>query len=254
MIRLSRKLYNDIYSDRNSIKAIAMLIFIKNKFRSSVVTKWSYTKLSGETGLSRNTCKKRLDVLTNMGLVEHIGTNNRDLLFCSVKSKSRRSNIRIGKFEGLSVKNIEKALKLLFVAEIQSHKDFIIHQVIKLNSEDAVLTKEEVKYIKHWVMEHGMVDLKTLEINKEFEDKGISYKYICNKLHIGYSTWSNMIKFAGKIKVFSCKNQVLIEKAGRYADIDLQFRKLSDKKYNHSYVSNGYIITRGANLYSLISI
>ena len=254
MIRLSRKLYNEIYSDNNSIKAIAMLIFIKNKFRSSVVTKWSYSKLAEVTGLSRNTCKKRLGILSNMGLIKYIGKNNRDMIFGCVKSQSRRSNIRIGNFKGLSINNTEKALKLLFVAEVQSHKDFIIHQVIKLNSEDANITKEEVKYIKRWAMEHGMVDRETLKINKEFEDKGISYKYICSKLHISYSTWSYMIKLAERINVFSCKNQVTIEKASRYADLDLKYRKQSDKKYNHSYVSNGYIITKGANLYSLINI
>lgn len=81
MKRLSRKRYNEIISATDERKAIALLIFIKQKFRSSVVLNFSYYKLSKITGMYKNTVKKRLEVLGSMELLDFVGKNNKHLLF-----------------------------------------------------------------------------------------------------------------------------------------------------------------------------
>lgn len=137
MKRLSRKRYNEIISATDERKAIALLIFIKQKFRSSVVLNFSYYKLSKITGLHKNTVKKRLEALGSMELLDFVGKNNKHLLFKSVRAA--KSNVRLDGLDLSNIKAIETGLQALFITEEQSElykaNEVLLHNLLdKINN------------------------------------------------------------------------------------------------------------------------
>lgn len=193
MKRLSRKRYNEIISATDERKAIALLIFIKQKFRSSVVLNFSYYKLSKITGLHKNTVKRRLEVLGSMELLDFVGKNNKHLLFKSVRAA--RSNVRLDGLDLSNIKAIETGLQALFITEEQRRKNYVNHQVIKGTKPKGHLSKSkyrEWKKAKKFCTMHGLT---------EFKDNGISFDTLAKRMKTSKSKVTKAISFGEKIGI-----------------------------------------------------
>ena len=113
--RISRALYNECIDNTDAVKAIAMLIYIKENKKASVVTNFTYKKLSAMTKLSIVVVKKRMDKLKAMGLCEYTD-NGRNIKF--LKIRAPKSNVRLDKIDMTSIKSIEIGLRALYIARV----------------------------------------------------------------------------------------------------------------------------------------
>lgn len=198
MKRLSRKRYNEIISATDKRKAIALLIFIKQKFRSSVVLNFSYYKLSKITGLHKNTVKKRLEVLGSMELLDFVGNNNKHLLFKSVRAA--KSNVRLDGLDLSNIKAIETGLQALFITEEQRRKNYVNHQVIKGTKPKGHLSKS--KY-REWKKAKKFCTLYGLT---EFKDNGISFETLAKRMKTSKSKIAKAISFGEKMGILRRKH------------------------------------------------
>lgn len=193
MKRLSRKIYNETISNTDLRKSIALLIFIKQRYRSSVVLNFSYYKLSKLTGLHKNTVKKRLNILGEMDLLEFIGRNSQHLLFKSVRAAI--SNVRLDGLDLSSIKTIERSLQTLFIMEEQNRKMYVNHQVVKGTSPKGHLSKS--KY-REWKKAKKFCTLNGLT---EFNDNGISFETLSKRMKTSKSKVAKAIEFGEKCGV-----------------------------------------------------
>lgn len=194
MKRLSRKTYNEVISATDERKAIALLIFIKNRYKSSVVLNFSYYKLSKLTGLHKSTVKKRLNILGDMELLEFIGKGNKHLLFKKVRAA--RSNVRLDGLDLSNLKAIETGLQALFIMEEQNRKMYVNHQVIKGTSPKGHLSKS--KY-REWKKAKKFCTLNGLT---EFSDNGISFETLSKRMKTSKSKVASAIELGEKLRLF----------------------------------------------------
>lgn len=116
-------------------------------------------------------------------MVEFIGKDRQHLLFKSLKSK--KSNVRIEQIDFSTIKTIGDGLRALFIVEVQLHKEYICQLMMKFNNPNK---SDDYKAIRREVRKRGL-------LNRNFEDNGISYKYIANKLNIGYKIMTCVYSF-----------------------------------------------------------
>lgn len=172
-------------------KAVALLLYVKHRYRSSTLLKFTYKKLQEETGMAFSTLKKRMEILNQLGLVEKIGKNGKHLLFKSVKG--RKINLDVSKIDFSSVKTIELGLCAMFIVNVQRKKEYVKQLFHKMH---------ECKRNPHKCKEHDFKSLRKkmrkygYDENDYFMDNGISYKYMAKNLHIGKTKIAKMIKQA----------------------------------------------------------
>lgn len=198
MKRLSRKTYNEVISATDERKAIALLIFIKNKYKSSVVLDFSYYKLSKLTGLHKSTVKKRLNILGDMELLDFVGKGNKHLLFKSVRAV--KSNVRLDGLDLSNIKAIETGLQTLFIVEEQRRKEYVSHQVFKGTQPKSHLSKSEYrkwKKAKKFCTLHGLT---------EFNDNGISFNRLASKAKTSKSKITRAIELGEKVGILKRNN------------------------------------------------
>lgn len=198
MKRISRKTYNESISVTDQRKAIALLIFIKHKYRSSVVLNFSFYKLSKLTGLHKNTVKKRLNILGDMGLLEFIGKDNKHLLFKSVRAA--KSNVRLDGLDLSNIKAIETGLQALFIVEEQRRKMYVNHQIVKGTKPKGHLSKAEYRKWKKankFCKVHGLT---------EFNDNGISFDTLAKRMKTSKSKVAKAIELGEKLGILRRKN------------------------------------------------
>lgn len=104
MKKISRKIFNENISDADAVKALALLIFVKIKYPTSVVPNFSYYKLKKTTGLHISTLKKRIETLGNMDLLIFVGKYNQHLLF--KKIRAQKSNVNFSVEEAMNNKQL----------------------------------------------------------------------------------------------------------------------------------------------------
>lgn len=182
MRKISRKLYHDNISDAEAVKALALLIFVKNHFPTSVIPNFTYYKVVKLTGLHYNTVKKRINTLGDMDLIEIVGKYNQHLKFKRVRAKN--SNINFSRIDTSSVKSIERGLQALFLVEKVSQKNYVEQRVILAKN---CKNGKERKAGKAVLQKCSSAD---------FKDNGISYAYLANKLNVSIMTVSDIIKYA----------------------------------------------------------
>lgn len=250
--RLSRQIFNNCVKDKKRLRALSLCIFFKSRHGASAIRKWSYEKLAKEAGISINTCKKYVKVLRESGMVTYEGSRRQAIRFGIIKSGWKRANIRLDKLEGLSFREIEKALRVIFVREVSSRKEYLRQQVNKLDDKDAKISKKEIRAIRNYGVKRGLIDKVNLKKIKDYQDNGISYEYICNKLHISHSTWSELIRFGEKHNIIKHERRFEVEEVNENIYSTLRVYKLYDDRYKHSFISNNYIITYLSNTYSII--
>lgn len=187
MKKIGRKLYHENISDADAVKALALLIFVKIKFPSSVVANFSYYKLAKVTGIHYNTIKKRLNTLGDMELLDFEGKYNQHLRFKRVRAK--KSNVNFSRIDTTSVKTIERGLRALYLVEKVSQKNYVEQQVNLAHNGERT---KQVKRAKSVCEKRGYTD---------FNDYGISYKYLAKKLNLSLGSTSAVVKYAVKAKL-----------------------------------------------------
>lgn len=115
MKKISRKIFNENISDADAVKALALLIFVKTKFPTSVVPNFSFYKMKKLTGLHINTIKERINTLGAMELIDMVGKYNQHMIFKKVRAP--KSNVNFSMIDTSSVKSIELGLRALFLQE-----------------------------------------------------------------------------------------------------------------------------------------
>ena len=187
MKKISRKIFHDNISDADAVKALALLIFIKNHFPTSVVPNFSYYKIVSITGLHYNTVKKRINTLADMELIEAVGKYNQHLKFKRVRAKN--SNVNFSRIDTSSVKLIEKGLRALFLVEKVNQKNYV---------EQRVILAQECKNGKE--RKAGQQTCKKCG-SSDFKDNGISYAYLAKKLNVSLNVVSEVTKYAVSAKL-----------------------------------------------------
>lgn len=175
-------------SDSEAIKALALLLFVKHNFKSSVIPYYTNYKLAKITGLHKETVKRRMNTLGDMGLIEMEGKKSQHVRF--LKVRAAKSNIRLDNIDFTSIKSIELGLKAMLIVEIQNQKNFIEQRVIRATSPREHCSSDEYKSFKRarkFCEKRGI---------RYFKDNGISYKTIGKKLGVGTNKVSEVIKYA----------------------------------------------------------
>lgn len=198
MHKLGYGIWKESLTDPELMKALALAIYLKSAYKNSVITNFSYSKISKLTGVHRNTVKKRINTLGEHDLIELIGHNNNHFLFKRMRNKY--ANIDISKIDKSSLKSIELGLKALYIYDIQRKKDFVNHQIIIANTEckKRFCTKSEKAEMKRAVKFIRRCGLT------EFKDNGISYSKLSKDLRMSNSDIMTIILYGMENNIFTC--------------------------------------------------
>lgn len=240
MRKISRRFYKGIINNTEDLKAVAFLLYIKHHAKCSVVSNYSYNKLSKFTGLHKQTVKKRLETLGELDLISIEGKQNNHLRFKKVRAKYNSQNVNISALDYSSVKSIALGLQALFIVEIQRKKDFIKQLFDSRNNPKN--TKQ------HIVSKKKIKNNKSIRSNN-FNDNGISYNYISKNLKVNSNKVSAIIKHGIKMNFFS--KQVHIEKIGSFGNNVIN--SIQQLGLKHYFCSKGYTYTVSCNTYTIVS-
>lgn len=225
--RISRKIYNDCIDNTDAVKAISMLIYIKENKKCSVINKFSYKKISDITKLSILVVKKRINKLNEMGLLEMIDNNKMKFS----KIRAQKSNVRLDMIDMTSVSSIEIGLRALYIIEIQKRKEYVKSAV---NVTDNVRNMDEYKKARS-------IQKQVLRGTKTYTDNGISYDYLVKKMNVSKTTISNIIKYGEDNGIFKKKKNFFIIKT---------FDSFKEAKMAYSFLKedNGKLRINGCSL------
>lgn len=184
MKKISRKIFNENISDADAIKALALLIFVKIKYPTSVVPNFSLYKIKKISGLHISTIRKRIETLGRMGLLTFVGKYNQHLLF--KKIRAQKSNVNISMINTSSVKSIELGLRALFLQEKVCQKNYVQQLIESGSNAKCLKDKKKADRVK---AKRGYTD---------FKDNGISYKYIASKLGVSLNKAVLIVDYAVK--------------------------------------------------------
>lgn len=184
-MKIRRKTYYSNIKNKDFIKSLAFMCFLKNKFPSSVVPDFTLDKVHKITGLHSETCKKRIKTLKRLGYAEVLTSKNgRTMLkLNNLSSKHQHRNIDLNCVVFDSVKSVEKSLYAIYIGEIQKHKDYVRQTIYEAhNSYKLKKLKEAKKRCRKW--------------GDNFVDNGISYKGIAKRLKISLQKALSIVSFA----------------------------------------------------------
>lgn len=249
MKKLSRKIFRNNIASSKARKALELYLFVKEKYVSSTINNFTYTKLSETTKLSRESLKKRIQTLKEMELVEFVGKNKQHLLFKNARSK--KSNVRIDKLDFSSIEALSDGLCALFLVEVQLQKEYVRQLLAK---KENAKKGDNIRGINRKIRELGYVD-------RTFRDCGISYRYLAKKLGVGYSKVSALIKMAEKQDmVVKQKHIDLVYDASKEGTTGFYaFNFVKDKKNKfatlkgiYSVHANSYLLVDGLDWYGTL--
>lgn len=246
-MRIKRSKYNEWVTDAdrhgknsNLIRAISLLIFVKHDNPTSCIKDFSYYKLHQLTGLHYTTLRKRIQTLKNLGLIEFIGKGNTTLRFKRIASRNNRNNINLDHLNYDSVADVEKSLYAQFIVEILIRKEYV-KQVIK--SKRNPKSQKEFEWAKD--------EAKRCRIDKtKFEDWGLSYKTIADKLHIGVQKAMMIVKYAIRnkfIRKVRQRKQWVVEKIKGAFNL----AKFEDVMNGFTFMMSNCVVKVKANKYRI---
>lgn len=135
-----------------------------------------------------------------MGLVEWVGKKQVNLKFNRLRDDNYRTDVRLDKIDFSTPKTIERGLQALFIVQVQKKKDFLKQQFIQATQPDKKTPLKKVKKSIRYIKERGI---------EKFQDNGISFKYLCEKLKSGKNTISEIINYGIELKLFNRHNNVI---------------------------------------------
>lgn len=184
-MKIRRTTYYAGIKDKDFVKALSLLCYLKNEFASSVIPDYTLDKIHKITGLHSDTCKKRIKTLVRLGFVETFTTKDgRTMLkLNSVASRHNNRNIDLNCVVFDSVKSVEKSLYAIYIGEIQKHKEYVKQTIYEAhNSYDLKKLKEAKK--------------RSCGYGDKFVDNGLSYKGIAKRLKVSLQKAFNIVSFA----------------------------------------------------------
>ena len=237
MLRLDKALYRCCIKDAEAFKALALFVYIKQHKPCSVFPDYTLEKMSKFCVLSKNTTRKRIKKLESMGLVCRVGRYGQHMLFR--RARRKRANVDVGNIRYDNIRDIELALRSLFICEIQRSKDWLGQRVFEAYGSDERISYKRVKRSLKICKKRGIT---------EFTDNGISWNTISKRLNCSLSTVSNVLKF-GEREGFFRIHRHCVELIGESAEIV----KYSDER-GLFVTKSGRVFKVSANTYSLPSI
>lgn len=236
-MNIRRRILWDLRHD-GLLKAIALLLFYKNKYKSSTIKNFTYNKIRKDTGLHISTIKKRIDTLKRNG---YVSIQHGHIVFLSVSSHNSKRNVKV-KCDGMSVSDIEKSLYTSMIVEIQNRKDFAKH-IIQVASNPSKYTKMDViKKARKLCIKYGY------DWNKGYREFGLSYKKIAKTLGVCLQKAFEIVSFAIE--------QNILAKTKR---IKQSFIKGISSAVNHIYDYDFTFVTKNntykvyANTYTIVN-
>lgn len=237
-MKLRVSIAQQMFRNRELIKALAFAVVVKEHAVSSTVPNWSLAKLHDLTGLSTITIKKRLKTLRVYGLVsETAGKNGNTITFLSLHSKNRRNNVVHNNKLPSCVKEAEQYLRAILIVLIQSRRDCI------KSAWGAATDGRSLKEVKA-----GRRALARAGIHGQcYVENGLSYKGIARRIGISLATAVKTVAFAIKEKLLSKERHVLqlyAPKVGLFGGRIAQIFTNSFVTKNNIYIvrANTYII------------
>ena len=231
-------------TDAKVRKALALYIYVKNKYPTSTITNFTYKQFTKETGLCYTALKKRIKTLDGLELLQRVGKDNRHLLFKSCKK--RHFNVNIGKIDLTSLRTIEDSLCALYIVLVQQRKEYVRQLLATYNywrnSDKKYIPKSvNFKRLDKFVRKRGYDDIY-------FTDNGLSYFYLANKLHVSYTRVSNSIKTGERQGMFTKRTHIHVLKRPKVnGHFDYKFMP----KAKNSYATDKGIYIIYANTYHL---
>lgn len=265
LIRLNQKAFRGVVGNRNIRSAVAFAIYLKDKTGCSVVKDWSYRKLSQLTGVSPNTCKKRIQALRELRVIrewEYRGHRYlRVLQLRARKVKSKRDpsrfwncrrtrNIDLTKIDRTSVKTIERGLMAMLIVDIQTRKDSIHQLVCVARGLAPAKNENELNKTNKKCSRRGWLN---------YLDGGISYKGIARRLKCARKTVSAIISYGEKANMFVANRGELLfgEKLQEFCDnflkdspISVELRKRFIDSKTFEYCGRKFLLV--PNTFSLV--
>lgn len=176
-----------MFGNKELLKAIAMLMFIRKKLGSSILRNYSTNKLVSITGAHASTIKKRIRVLSQYNLVS---ITDKTLVLRSIVSKHARRNIKLGErfMKYSTLKEVEYSLQAMLVKELQNKKDFAKRTI--RNAHGSSHDYKVVKAARDAARKFGY--------GNQYIEKGLSYKTIAKRLGVSIKTAVKVVNFAVK--------------------------------------------------------
>lgn len=176
-----------MFGNKELLKAIAMLMFIRKQLGSSILRNYSTNKLVSITGAHASTIKKRIRVLSQYNLVS---VTDKTLVLRSIVSKHAKRNIKLGErfMKYSTLKEVEYSLQAMLVKELQNKKDFAKRTI--RNTHGSSHDYKVVKAARDVARKFGY--------GNQYVEKGLSYKTIAKRLGVSIKTAVKIVKFAVK--------------------------------------------------------
>lgn len=185
---IRRKTFRHHIEDKETVKALALLYFVKHHVKSSMITNFSYNKLRLITGLHITTLRKYIKKLREIGLVANFGKGNKHLLFKGDYSKDRRKNVNLDAVIFKSVKDVANSLYAMFVVEEQRRKDYVKHVILTSTNPSKDIPFEQTKRAIKLRNRNGYGTV--------YKETGISYENLTKRLGVFTQKAVSIIKFA----------------------------------------------------------
>lgn len=187
MKSLNYHLYDEITKGMTYARAIAFSILVKqHDLVSSTIKGCTINKLHEMTGLHANTIKKHLLKLAEMELIDELPSGS--IVFKSLSNKRKERNmppLEFGHFKTLI--EIEYAVYTVAIMERLKRMKYTEE---KCKARFNPTKDDDFKAARMYCREHN--------INKPFQDNGLSYEGIAEELNISQGTAEDIIKFAVK--------------------------------------------------------
>lgn len=176
-----------MFRNRNLLKAIAMSLLVRKRTNTNIIKNFTINKLAQITSMHAETVKKRLRTLKDYNLVSYNGKN---LVLRSLVSKHKMRNVRLAMIAYNKIKDVERSLQAILVANIQLNKDFVKRTIRTAhNGHDYKQVKAAQKLSRKYNWGHDYVDY------------GLGYKKIAKTISCCKVTAEKIVKFAQKIKI-----------------------------------------------------
>ena len=223
--------------DTNAFKALAMFVYVKQHKPCSVFPDYTIDKFSKFVGLSKNTVRKRMKKLIEMGLVERIGRNKQHLLF--KKARKKKANVVVQRIRYKSIRETEMALRAILICEIQKSKDWLEQRVFEAYGVDDRIPYKVRKRALRLCRKRGI---------SSFTDNGISWKTIAKRLNCSFTIVRQVLEFGESHSYFAVNRWDFEEKNNEVREV----LKYSDNK-NYFITKSGKIFHAHCNTFTLLS-
>lgn len=227
---LRYKLAFQMFGSNKLLKAIAMSLLVRKRTNTNIVKNFTLNKLATITGMHPTTIKKRLQTLSEYGLLTYSGKN---LVFRSLVSKHKVRNIRLAKIAYKKIKDIERSLQAILVANIQLRKDYAKRTILTAHrGRNTKQVKRAQKLSRRYKWAHDYVE------------RGLGYKKIAKTLNCCKETAIKIVKFAEKRSILKKQTHILYERMP-----GINFYPMNNLGY--TYTTKNFAVTVKANTYKV---